>query len=78
LVDTPLRITMPCAATSTSAGGTCSVATTANAVLPGVAADGRRSIWQLGTVDVLDGGADGVASTAGDNTPFADQGLFVP
>jgi uncharacterized protein with LGFP repeats len=76
-VDTPLRIAIPCVATSTSAGGTCSLATTANAVLPGVVPDGRRSIWELGAVAVYDGGADGVASTA-DNTRFADQGLFVP
>jgi N-acetylmuramoyl-L-alanine amidase len=77
-VDTPLRITIPCVANSASAGATCSVATTANAVLPGVVPDGRRSIWELAQVDVLDGGADGVASTGGDNTLFADQGLFVP
>jgi hypothetical protein len=77
-VDTPLMITIPCVATSTAAGGTCSVATTANAVLPGVVPDGRRSIWELGPVTVFDGGADGIASTASDNTLFAGQGLFVP
>ena len=36
-----------------------------------------RAIWQLGQVQVLDGGADGVASTT-PNTVFAEQGIFVP
>ena len=36
-----------------------------------------RAIWQLGQIDVLDGGPDGVAST-NDNTVFARQGVFVP
>jgi hypothetical protein len=40
-------------------------------------AEGERAIWQLGQIQVRDGGADGVAATAG-NTPFAVQGVFVP
>ena len=36
-----------------------------------------RSIWQLGQVQVFDGGADGQASTT-PNTLFATQGVFVP
>jgi hypothetical protein len=78
LVDTPLRIAIPCSATSGSAGSTCSIVTTADSVVPGVVTEGRRSIWELGPVNVFDGGADGLASSAGDNTLFADQGVFVP
>jgi hypothetical protein len=36
-----------------------------------------RAIWQLGQVEVLDGGADGVVSTT-PNTTFLRQGLFIP
>jgi hypothetical protein len=35
---------------------------------------GKRSVWGLGHVQVDDGGAD----TAGDNTLFMVQGVFVP
>jgi hypothetical protein len=77
-VDAPLRITIPCSATSGTTGGTCSIATTADTVLPGVVPEGRRSVWELGPVEVFDGGADGLASSTGDNSLFADQGLFVP
>ena len=37
----------------------------------------RRSIWQLGQIEVQDGGADGLAATA-PNEVFARQGIFVP
>ena len=59
-------------------GSTCSVNTTADAVLgAGVIKETQRSIWQLGQVQVFDGGADGVVST-NPNTLFAAQGVFVP
>jgi hypothetical protein len=38
---------------------------------------GRRAIWQLGQVQVYDGGASGVAG-ASDATLFMDQGVFIP
>jgi hypothetical protein len=76
--DTSFGVTVPCAGTaSTSVGSTCSINTTADAVLPGVVKEIRRSIWQLGQVQVFDGGADGVVSTT-PNTLFAVQGIFVP
>jgi len=77
-VDAPLRITIPCSGTSSTTGSSCSITTTANTVIPGVVPQGKRSIWELGPVQVFDGGADGLASSAGDNTLFAEQGLFVP
>jgi Tol biopolymer transport system component len=68
-----------CSATSSTAtGAVCSVYTSATAVVPGVVHDGRRAIWQVGEVRVLDGGPDGDADTAGDNSLFATQGVFVP
>jgi hypothetical protein len=77
--DTPFRVTVPCATTaSTTIGSTCSVNTTADAVLgAGAIKEGRRSVWQLGQVKVNDGGTDGVASTQ-PNAAFAVQGLLVP
>jgi hypothetical protein len=72
-----LRFAAPCAVTATDAGSTCTVDTTADALVPGMVVEGVRTIWQLGQVEVRDGGPDGVASTA-PNTPFLRQGLFVP
>jgi hypothetical protein len=46
--------------------------------VPGSVVAGKRATWELGQVAVDDGGADGDADTAGDNTPFAVQGVFVP
>ena len=76
--DTTLDVPVSCAATgSTSVGSTCAVSTTVDAVVPGAVKEGERAIWALDKVQVLDGGADGIASTS-PNTLFAVQGLFVP
>jgi glucose/arabinose dehydrogenase len=76
--DGTFTFTIPCTATgSTTIGSTCSIATTADAVVAGVIKESVRTVWGLGQIDVLDGGPDGVASTA-DNTVFVRQGLFVP
>jgi hypothetical protein len=76
--DTRFPFTVPCAATSdATVGSTCSVSTSANAVVPNSVVAGQRAIWQLGAVQVYDGGASGVAG-APDATLFMDQGIFVP
>jgi glucose/arabinose dehydrogenase len=76
--DGTFAFTVPCTGTSdTSVGSTCSVSTTADAVTAGVIKESKRAIWQLGQIDVLDGGPDGLVST-NDNTVFARQGVFVP
>jgi hypothetical protein len=75
--DTRFPVTVPCAATAGSVGATCSVTTTFDAVMPGVIREGDRAIWDLGTIELTDGGADGLASTA-PNTRFARQGIFIP
>jgi hypothetical protein len=75
----PFGFVVPCATTAdTGVGGSCSVATTANTVLPGAVAEGARSVWELGTVEVSDGGVDSNGATAGDDAPFLRQGVFVP
>ena len=58
-------------------GATCSLSTTADAVLPGMVTEIKRTIWQIGDVRIFDGGPDGQASTQ-DNTLFLRQGVFVP
>jgi TolB protein len=76
--DFTFPATVGCSATSSTAtGSACSVDTSANAVVPGSVRDGLRSIWQMSQVRVLDGGADGDASTE-PNGLFATQGIFVP
>lgn len=77
--DTPLSVTVPCAATAgTNIGSTCSITTTADTLVPGTVTEGDRSVWQFDRIALLDGGPDGDAETAAGNVPFATQGVFVP
>jgi hypothetical protein len=67
--DGSFTYSVPCAVTSdTTVGSTCSLITTADAVVAGVVKEGRRSIWQLAQVEIRDGA----------DAPFLKQGLFVP
>jgi hypothetical protein len=75
--DTPFPITTPCAATAGAAGATCSLTSSFNAIVPGAVVERKRAIWQLGSIEVLDGGSDGVAATD-PNSLFARQGIFIP
>jgi predicted acyl esterase len=76
--DSQFAVTVPCAATQQGdTGATCSVQTTFDAVVPGAVTEARRALWQLGAVEIQDGGADGLAATT-PNEVFARQGLFIP
>ena len=76
--DTVLSAAIPCTGTaSAGVGSTCSLSTTIDALVPGAVAEGRRATWQLGQIEIHDGGPDGVAGTPG-NAPFARQGIFIP
>jgi hypothetical protein len=79
VVDTPFAVTIPCTTTpsDTTIGSSCSVTTTANSVIPNAVAANNKTIWEVGQLQVYDGGADGVASTS-PNTLFAVQGWFTP
>ena len=47
--------------------------------MPGVAVEGRRSIWALDRITILDGGFDGDVDTQpAENWLFQTQGIFVP
>ena len=73
-----LQLHVPCTATGAAGvGSTCSITTTADAVIPGVGAGEQARDLAGRRVQVFDGGPDGVASTAG-NTLFASQAVFVP
>ncbi len=78
VLDFSFSVTIPCTATSSLAtGSTCTLTTTADTLTPGMAVESKRAIWQLGDLQVFDGGADGDPATPG-NTLFARQGVFVP
>ena len=78
VTDTPLSVTIQCTAEpDVAVGSTCNASTTADALSAGTVREGKRAIWQLGQVEVYDGGSDGIAAT-GPNTLFEDQGLFTP
>ncbi len=76
--DVPLSVSVPCAATADLAiGGSCGVTTSFNAVLAGSVVGGKRAIWELGPVQVFDGGSTETAG-ASDAQLFEQQGVFVP
>jgi hypothetical protein len=78
VTDVPLSFPVPCTATSGQPqGATCATSTSADALIAGLAQEGKRSVWEVGQVRVYDGGSDGQAETPG-NDLFAVQGLFTP
>ena len=75
----PFPFVVQCAPTGDpTVGSTCDGKTTVNAITPGAVKEKERAVWELGTVQVFDGGNDGAAITKDFNRVFADQGLFVP
>jgi Tol biopolymer transport system component len=77
--DAPLPATVQCAATAdTSTGSVCNLTTSVQALFPNAVKEGQRAIWELGQVQVYDGGPDGIAATPAGNTLFMDQGVFIP
>ena len=78
VVDIPFPVNGSCVNTvATTIGGTCSVNTTANAVVVGSVKDNQRGVIGIGQLSINDGGADGQIATA-DNTLFGVQGIFIP
>jgi hypothetical protein len=78
-VEIPLELVVSCTPVADpQEGSACAATTTADALAPGTVKESRRSIWELGKVDVYDGGADGDAHTPTGDTLFATQGIFIP
>jgi hypothetical protein len=79
VIDIPFPVNGTCAnVAATNIGGTCTVNTTANAVLAGSVKDNQRGVVEIQQLQISDGGADGQAGTTGDNTLFEVQGIFIP
>jgi hypothetical protein len=68
IADISLPVGVPCVATPAGIGATCSVNTTLDALNPGTIDEGARAVWELVSVEVLDGGGE----------VFARPGIFVP
>jgi Tol biopolymer transport system component len=78
VTDFPFTFAVPCSSTGAmSVGSTCSISTSSDALLENMANESKRQVWELGQIQVYDGGSDGVAATPG-NTLFATQGLYAP
>jgi len=79
VVDVGFGPSVSCTATSDPAiGSTCALATTADALIPGLVVGLSRSNWEFGQMRVDDGGPDGDGDSSADNAPFLAQGVFVP
>src|SRR2546423_11554744 len=66
VIDIPFPVTGTCASTvSTTVGGTCTTATTANAVVAGSVKDTQRGGVAIGPLPISDAGARGAPSAAG-------------
>ena len=78
-VDFIYPVVVGCSGTAdTTIGSTCELHTSFDAITPDAIVESKRSIWQIGQIDVYDGGPDGLASTSSGNTLFETQGVFVP
>jgi hypothetical protein len=78
VADLPFPVNGSCVNTaSTSVGATCSANTSANATVPGAVADGKRGNVEIQTIQVNDGGINGIAGAPG-STRFGTQGIFIP
>jgi microcystin-dependent protein len=75
--DFTFELVAQCGATGGSAGATCALNTSFDAIAPGAVVEGERTLWELEGIEVTDGGGDGVALTQ-PNGVFARQGVFVP
>jgi len=67
-----------CVATAgdTSQGSLCTASTSANAAVPGAVKDGKRAVVETQTININDGGPDGVVSAG--VSKFLTQGIFIP
>jgi hypothetical protein len=77
--DVELSLPIGCAATADPAiGATCAGSSDLLYYYPGLPKDSKRMVMEFGQVRVLDGGADGDASTDDGAETFLTQGVFIP
>jgi len=80
LVDLQFPVPADCLSNpegSTTAGSTCGVNTTANALVPGSVIAGKQAVVETGEVQDLDSGPDGARGNSDDQV-FAVQGIYLP
>jgi hypothetical protein len=78
VVDPDFSVPIACVATASSpAGSDCDVATSANAVAPGMVREGKDMVLQAFRVRLNDAGANGTPGDSDDRV-FAQQGIYVP
>jgi uncharacterized repeat protein (TIGR01451 family) len=78
VVEFDFPVPADCAPTSdTQVGSTCSVSTTANAVVPKAIKESKQMVIQTFRLRLVDSGPDGVNGNS-DDALFAQQGLYVP
>jgi hypothetical protein len=75
--DYTFTFTIACTGTAENIGSSCDTDTTMDALIPGIVKERRRTIGELGQVDVLDGGPDGDVDTPADAYVFLRQGVFI-
>ena len=78
MLDYSFSFTIPCTPTDDTTWARTAGRDHRRHLAPGSLVEGKRAIWQSDQVRVYDGGPDGQASTAADNTLFMVQGVFGP
>ena len=84
-----LRFDVPfgCIATAGTAGGSCTLSTTADTLVPGFAREGKRTVIASQGLEVMDAGPDGIVTPAsgcppacgtGDEASYLRAGVFAP
>jgi CSLREA domain-containing protein len=86
--DAAFGIPVSCVATGGAAGATCSVMSTLDTLVPGIAKEGKLAVISALSLSVLDAGADGSIAPgsgtcpptcgSGDESTFLSEGVFEP
>lgn len=84
--DTSLSVPLDCVANPTAVGADCSVVTTADALLPSLILERKRTILSIRSLTIQDLGADGEVNAGGcplscgtgDERAFLEQGVYTP
>jgi hypothetical protein len=79
MVDLQFPVPLDCLADPEPAvaGSNCGVNTTANAIVPGSVITGKKTVVELGEIQLYDSGADGTRGNT-DDQRFAAQGIYIP
>jgi hypothetical protein len=78
MVDLPLDVKVACSSVGPGQpGGACVLGTTLNSIIPGAVVATKRQVYEVMTLNVQDGGADGDPTTT-PNSTFLVRGLFQP